>query len=103
MCRYKEPLLNLMEGLLKKMLMDFNLVELKELDDDRLDSDVCMYSMYSMYVCIYVCMYECTVCMYVCMDGWMDVLYIRMYVCTYVYVCTVCMYNVYITVYITVW
>jgi hypothetical protein len=36
---YKEPLLNLMEGLLKKILMDFNALELNELDDDRLDSD----------------------------------------------------------------
>ena len=29
-----------MEGLLKKILMDFNALELNELDDDRLDSDV---------------------------------------------------------------
>ena len=38
--RCKEPLLNLMDGLLRKVLMNFNLAELSDIDDDRLDDDV---------------------------------------------------------------
>uniref|UniRef100_A0AAU8KYK8 Exportin-6 n=1 Tax=Halisarca dujardinii TaxID=2583056 RepID=A0AAU8KYK8_HALDU len=39
LAKYKEPLMNLLEGLVKKILMDINTLELSELDDDRLDSD----------------------------------------------------------------
>ena len=38
--RCKEPMLNLMDSLLRKVLMNFNLTELTDLDDDRLDDDV---------------------------------------------------------------
>ena len=38
--RCKDPLLSLMDGLLRKVLMNFNLTELSDLDDDRLDDDV---------------------------------------------------------------
>ena len=54
-----------MDGLLKKMLMDFNLVELSELDDDRLDSDVSVWS--GMCVSVWVWL---GVSVWVCVSVW---------------------------------
>ena len=70
--RYKEPLLSLMDGLLKKMLMDFNLVELSELDDDRLDSDVSVWL--GVGVSVWVCGCVCVgVWLCLCVCGYIDV------------------------------
>ena len=61
-----------MDGLLKKMLMDFNLVELSELDDDRLDSDVSVWL--GVGVSVWVCGCVCVgVWLCLCVCGYIDV------------------------------
>ncbi len=51
-----------------------------------------VYTVYSMFVCMFVCMYAVVCSGNICTDIYLQRLYV-MYVCTVYTVCTVCMYE----------
>lgn len=41
MCRYKEVLIAMTGSILRKLQLHYNIDELREIDDDSIDDDVC--------------------------------------------------------------